>query len=196
MSAGRRHIAGIRWPVSHAEGSTAAPDAWLAWEPMVQFRLCEVSSSSAIAWIGFAREVLAEVKSESEVFLPPETAAAIEGHLDEWETRATLGPSLSLQVDMPADELEHLGHVFLQLSRYSIEQADRRGYDISPPESDEFFAALSEAVIGALEFSGEDSSTEFATGLRDAWPRTDRLLPDGTMMPVSGRLGPVDCRGR
>ncbi len=163
---------------------------------MVQFRLCEVPSSSAIAWIGFARQVVAEARTAKEVFLPPETEAVIEGHLDEWETQAALGPSLSLRVDMPADELEHLGHIFLQLARYSIDQADRRGYDISPPESDEFFAALSEALIAALEFSGESSATEFATGLRDSWPRTDRLLPDGTMVPVAKRAGSVDCYGR
>jgi len=90
-------------------------------------------------------------------------------------------------VEMPAEELEHLGHVFLQVSQYAVDKADRRGFDVSPPESDEFFAALSEAVIAALEFSGEDSATEFATGLRSDWPRTDRLLSDGTMLPVGER---------
>ena len=89
---------------------------------------------------------------------------------------------------MPADQLEHLGHVFLQVSRYSIDKADRRGFDVSPPEADEFFAALSEAVIAALEYSGEESTAEFATGLRNDWPRTDRLLPDGTMVPASSRF--------
>jgi hypothetical protein len=163
---------------------------------MVQFRLCEVSSSSALAWISFAREMLEEVASDPQISIPGETLAVVNGHLDDWETQATLGPKLSLQVEVPADELEHLGHVFLQVSRYSVEKADRRGFDVSPPESDEFFAALSEAMIAALEYSGEESTAEFATGLRNDWPRTDRLLADGTMVPVSSRFEAAPSQDR
>lgn len=154
---------------------------------MVQFRLCEVRSSSALAWISFAREMLSEVAGDPQISIPAETLVVVHGHLDEWERQAYLSPNLSLQVEIPADELEHLGHVFMQVSRYSIDKADRRGFDVSPPESDEFFAALSEALIAALEYSGEESAAEFATGLRNDWPRTDRLLADGTMVPVSSR---------
>lgn len=125
------------------------------------------------------------------MFVPPETLAVIEGHLDEWEMQAGMGPNLSLQIDMPAEELEHLGHVFLKVSQYAIAQADRRGFDVSPPESGEFFAALSEAMIASLEYSGEDSAAEFAIGLRNDWPRTDRLLPDGTLVPVGARFDPA-----
>jgi hypothetical protein len=128
---------------------------------------------------------LEEVACGSQVSIPADTLAAVEGHLDEWATQATLGPNLSLQVEMPSDELKHLSHVFLKVSQYSIDKADRRGFDVSPPEVNEFFAVLSEAVITALEYSGEQSAAEFATGLRNDWPRTDRLLPDGTMVPVS-----------
>lgn len=135
--------------------------------------------------------MLTEVACDPQISIPPDTLAVVEGHLDEWETQATLGPKLSLVVQMPADELEHLGHVFLKVSQYSIDKADRRGFDVSPPESDEFFAVLSEAVIAALEYSGEESAAEFATGLRNDWPRTDRLLPGGTLVPASSRFEPA-----
>lgn len=158
---------------------------------MVQFRLCEVPSSSALAWISFAREMLNEVASDPQISIPAETMTVLNDLLDDWETQATLGPKLSLLVEMPADQLEHLGHVFLQVSTYSVERADQRGFDVSPPEADEFFAALSEAMIAALEYSGEESAAEFATGLRNDWPRTDRLLADGTMVPVSSRFEPA-----
>lgn len=161
---------------------------------MVQFRLCDVSSSSALAWISFARATLNEVACDPQLSIPADTLVAVEGHLDDWATQATLGPTLSLQIEVPADELEHLGHVFLRVSQYSVDKADRRGFDVSSPEAAEFFAVLSEAVITALEYSGEESAVEFATGLRNDWPRTDRLLPDGTMVPVSGPFEPAGIR--
>ncbi len=151
---------------------------------MVQFRLCDVTSSSALAWITFARETLARIGATGALVIPQETLAVLAGHLDEWETQASLGECMTLEFAMPAEQLEHLGHVFLQVSEYTIREADLRGYDISPPEADEFFAALSEAVISALEFSGDDSASEFAGTLRNDWPRTDRLMPDGTLVPV------------
>lgn len=156
---------------------------------MVQFRLCEVASAGALAWIGFARKVVGEASSKGRPAVPREILEAIFGHLDEWETRAGMDDTISLQIDMPAEEFECLGHAFLQLASYATAAADARGYDISPPESDEFFAALSEAVICALEHCGEESTTEFAIGLRNNWPRTDRLMPDGTLLSVQSRFG-------
>lgn len=157
--------------------------------------MCEVDSTSALAWIGFARDMLDAVVGDPGISIPAETLAVVQGYLHDWEEQANLGPTMSLQADMPADELEHLGHVFMKVSRYAVDKADERGFDVSPPEADGFFAALSEAVIDALEYSGEGSATEFASGLRNDWPRTDRLLPDGTFLPVSDRFGSEDESG-
>lgn len=158
---------------------------------MVQLRLCEVSSASALAWISFARDTLKDAAGDPGISIPAETMAVVEGYLRDWEVKAQAGPALSLQVEIPTDELEHLGHVFMKVSQFAVDKADRRGFDVSPPEADEFFASLSEAVIDALEYSGEGSAEEFATGLRNDWPRTDRLLSDGTLLPVTGRLRPA-----
>lgn len=162
---------------------------------MVQLRLCEVSSTSAIAWISFARDTLKAVESDPGISIPAETLTVVEGYLSDWEAQAALGPTLSLQVEIATDELEHLGHVFMKVSQFAVDKADRRGFDVAPLESDEFFAALSEAVIDALEYSGEESAEEFATGLRNDWPRTDRLLADGTLVPVTNRFKSSDDSG-
>ncbi|HNG24147.1 MAG TPA: hypothetical protein PLC03_09300, partial [Microthrixaceae bacterium] len=52
-----------------------------------------------------------------------------------------------------------------------------RGFDISPSEGDEFYNALVEAVIVALEHAEDDSGVEFGEALRSSWPRFDRLDP-------------------
>lgn len=147
---------------------------------MVLFRLGEVSSSSALAWIGYARVALRDaVTAPDGVHLSDDVVAALERLLDDWAAQAREGPSLLLSLEMPAEELEFLSHAFLLVSSYLADRADERGYDISPPEGHAFYEALSDAVIAALEFSGEQSSTEFAQVLRGSWPRTDRLDPDG-----------------
>lgn len=157
---------------------------------MVQFKLCEVDSGSALAWIGFARAVLLEVESTGIPEVPAETMDVVRDLLEEWAKWAATDEVFSLQMEMPADQFEFLAHLLLQLSAHATDAADRRGYDVSPPEADEFFAALSEAFICALENSGEDSTVEFATGLRSVWPRTDRLMADGSFVSVASRFDP------
>ncbi len=157
---------------------------------MAQFRLCRVSSQSAISWIAFARTLLGEARGDAALALPDDAIDTLEAHLDDWEQAASIDEEMSLEAEMAPEQLEYLGHIFCRLSSHAVAQADARGYDISPTEGDEFFAALSESLIVSLEQSGETSSVEFAGALRNQWPRTDRLLPDGTLLPVSGRLLP------
>lgn len=145
---------------------------------MVQVQLCEVPSESALAWTCYARRAVREAVADPEgVQLSRGILSMIGRFLDDWEARALKGPTLRLSVEMHTEELESLTHAFFLLSQYATAEADRRGYDISPPEGDEFYAALSDAVIATLEFSGESSATEFAGVLRDTWPRTERLSP-------------------
>ncbi|MFV0318205.1 MAG: hypothetical protein ACK5O2_14745 [Microthrixaceae bacterium] len=154
---------------------------------MVQFRLCDVSSASARTWIAYATSVLLEVRDDPHLAVDSDALDMLQAHLDQWDVLARVGDSLTVHAEIPSDELEYLGHLFCRLSNHMTKQADERGYDVSPPGGDEFFAALSEAVIVALEQSGEQSSTEFAGGLRSQWPRTDRLMPDGSLVAVSPR---------
>lgn len=147
---------------------------------MVYLRVCEVPSASVLAFVAFARGSLEEATTaEDGVDLSPSVVDMMRRYLDQWETQASEGALVAVSSELDLAELEFLSHAFLQMSTWSTERADERGYDVSPPETDEFYAALSDAVIATLEFAGEDSATEFATVLRNHWPRVDRLHPPG-----------------
>jgi hypothetical protein len=147
---------------------------------MVHFQLNEVSSASALAWIAYARDALAAVGRDPHGFaLEPDAVTTITGFFDEWERQAATGPTLMLSVEISEAELEFVGHTFQQVSQRLTDEADERGYDVSPPEGDEFYRALSDAVISTLEFSDEPASAEFGEVLRSSWPRTDRVDPPG-----------------
>lgn len=134
-------------------------------------------SSSALAWIGFARSAIdaAVAGGDDQQTLTPEVEAQMRGLLDSWEADALEGPVLSLSFEIPLEEAEFLVHAFLRLSAHWTTAADRRGFDVSPPEGDEFYGALVDAVIAAMEVSEEQSGMEFGTTLRTIWPRFDRL---------------------
>ena len=147
---------------------------------MVYLRVCEVPSASVLAFVAFARESLAEATAADDgVELSPSVMEMMRRYLDEWEKQARDGALVAVSSELDLAELEFLSHAFLQVSTWSTERADERGYDVSPAEADEFYAALSDAVIATLEFAGDDSATEFATVLRNHWPRVDRLHPPG-----------------
>ena len=146
---------------------------------MIQIRVCEVPSASVLAFVSFARWSLREATEQGGVELSPSVVEMIVRYLDEWEEQAGGGEVVAVSSELEVAELEYLSHAFLQVSTWATEQADERGYDVSPPKADEFYAALSDAVIAALEFAGESSATEFATVLRNNWPRVDRLHPQG-----------------
>jgi hypothetical protein len=155
---------------------------------MLHLRVCEVPSASALAFMDYARGALREaVEGPDAIAIAPGVDRMIEDFIDEWEDQARQGPTLSLSIEISAEQLEFLSHAFLQISEWATTRADERGFDVSPPEGDEFYAALSDATIAALEFSGNDSSTEFASVLRQNWPRVDRLgSTDGSMGPGDG----------
>lgn len=153
---------------------------------MINIRVCEVPSASVLAFVSFARWSLREAASEGEVELSPSVVEMIGRYLDEWEEQAGAGEAVAVSSELEVAELEYLSHAFLQVSTWATERADERGYDVSPPEADEFYAALSDAVIAALEFAGESSATEFATVLRNNWPRVERLHADGDAGGAAG----------
>jgi len=143
----------------------------------VHVKVAPVPSSSALVWIEFARGALADALEDPERagVLTPEVEAQMTDLLDSWEAGARQSPTLLLEFDIPRDEAEFLVHAFLRLAdRWTI-AADRRGFDISPQEGDEFYAALVDAVIAAMEQAEDISGTEYGETLRTIWPRVERL---------------------
>lgn len=146
--------------------------------------LSPVSSWSAEVWIGFARSALALAVSdlEPDPLIDRAMEVRLAELLDSWEVEARRGPRLSLSFEIPDDEAEFLVHAFLRLADRWTVVADRRGFDVSPPEGDEFYSALVEGVIAAMEHAEDASGVEFGTALRTIWPRVERLgdPPDAT----------------
>lgn len=147
----------------------------------VHVKVAPVPSSSALVWVEFARGALAEALADPERagMITPEVEVQMTTLLDSWEEAARHGPTLCLAFDIPHDEAEFLVHAFLRLADQWTVAADRRGFDISPPEGDDFYAALVDAVIAAMQQAEDVSGTEYGETLRTIWPRVDRLEKPG-----------------
>lgn len=131
-------------------------------------------------WIEFARGALtAAVGAHGAPTIDPPVAARLSRILADWESEATRGPELSLTFEIPDEEAEFLAHAFLLVAEQWTAMADERGFDVSPPEGDEFYAALVDGVIAAMEHADDVSAVEFGEALRNVWPRVDRLEPPG-----------------
>ena len=140
-------------------------------------KVAPVPSSSALIWIEFARGALTEVLADPERAggITPEVEVQMTDLLDSWEASAREGPTLLLTFDIPRDDAEFLVHAFLRLADRWTNEADQRGFDVSPQEGDDFYGALVDAVIAALEKAEDVSGTEFGETLRTIWPRIERL---------------------
>lgn len=138
-----------------------------------------VPSASALAWIAFAHDAVdaAAADSDDPALIDPEVAARLHRLLEGWAQQARQADVLALSFEVPPDDTEFLAHAFLRISDRWTSAADERGFDVSPSEGDEFYNALVEAVIVALEHAEDDSGVEFGEALRSNWPRFDRLDP-------------------
>lgn len=128
------------------------------------------SSSSALAWIGYARSVLD--RSDGIVgadALPDEVRDRFGALLGAWEDAARRSDELHWEADVEPDEVEFLAHAFLRIAEALAERAERGGGPSAPPEGDEFYQALVTGIVDAL--AAEDRArAEFAEQLRQEWP--------------------------
>lgn len=134
-------------------------------------------SSSALAWIEFAHAALddAVVASDGPVLIDDDLAGWLHDLLRTWEERARQGPEVALSFEIPSEDVEFVAHAFLRISDKWTSAADERGFDVAPRAGDEFYAALVDAVIAAMEHADDVSGVEFGEALRTTWPRMDRL---------------------
>lgn len=135
-----------------------------------------VSSGSVTAWVGYARTALDDVVTEpggDGVWLPEDTVETFRKYLTSWEDEAASCEEFRWASDIPADEAEYLSHAFFRIASHLATRASERGYPMAPPESDEYYKALVEAFLGALDAEG-NSSQEFSEHLRSFWPGLER----------------------
>lgn len=136
----------------------------------MRVHLGPVSSSSVRMWVAYARTVLAQALSQADA--PPigdEVVRNFEWYLDAWDDAAARQDEVVWVGEIAAEQLEFLAHAFYRLTAVLAEEADQRGYPISPPEGEEFYQALVRAIIEALEHE-DDARAAFSEQLRADWP--------------------------
>jgi hypothetical protein len=129
-----------------------------------------VAAGSATLWVAYARTVLAQsVARPGEHQVPAELVEGFETYLDRWESLAGASDELVWEEDLDAEQVRYLAHSFHRIASGLADEAERRGYPISPPEGDEFYRALVAGFLDALD-AESDTMREFAEELRATWP--------------------------
>jgi hypothetical protein len=138
----------------------------------VRVQIGPVASTSVTSWVGYARKTLDTVVSDpggDGVWLPDDTIATFTAYLDRWDEEARTTDPFRWTADVPPDEAEFLSHAFFRIVTHLAAEAEERGYTMAPPESDEFYRALVESFLAALDAEGP-ASQEFSEHLRAFWP--------------------------
>lgn len=118
-------------------------------------RIGPVSPGSVTLWVAYARTVLAlNLASPMDPLLDERTIELLEHFLDDWEEEATTGTEFVWSVDIDPEQIEFVTLAFFRVAGVLAEAAEARGYPISPPEGEEFYQALVNAVIDALHQQG------------------------------------------
>jgi hypothetical protein len=128
-----------------------------------------VASSSAKAWLGYAREVLTSLRPPGGIEISSDLRESFVGYLTQWEKVAAAGDEFRWETDVAPEIVEYLVHGFYQVATQLADEAEARGSRLMPEEGDAFYAALVRGVLDAL--ADESAPTaEFAAYLRSFWP--------------------------
>lgn len=133
-----------------------------------------VSSASALAWLDYADEVLDELASMApgECFTAPEVLAVFRAYVTSWR-QAAVGSEMVWERDIPAEQVEYDMHAFQRIAEVLAARAEERGA-AAPPEGEDFYLALLNGVLTALQAEGP-SSASYAKHLSEFWPGHDPL---------------------
>jgi hypothetical protein len=126
-------------------------------------------SSSASAWVRYAREVLVTPRAHDAETLPDGVREGFERYLNEWDKAASAGPSFRWATDVDPELVEYLVHAFYRVAVRLSEEAERRGGKLAPPEGDLFYETLVRALLDAMSRE-TPAAAEFADHLRAFWP--------------------------
>ena len=134
-------------------------------------RVGPVPSASALAWVVYARRVLAGAVPDADDLPALDDAVVTElSHLlDEWEVAARRSDELVWVAEIAPERVEFLVHTFPRMAEALAKAAERRGGPVAPEEGAAFYRSLVGGVLESL--AGEDASTsELAEMLGQAWP--------------------------
>lgn len=133
-----------------------------------------VSAASALAWLDYADGVLDELgaMAPGECFTTPEVIEVFRGYVASWRAAAD-APELLWERDIPAEQVEYDMHAFQRVAEVLAERAERDG-TAAPEEGEDFYLALLQGVLAALE-AESPASAAFAQHLGEFWPGRDPL---------------------
>jgi diguanylate cyclase (GGDEF)-like protein len=139
--------------------------------PRVRLTIGEVSSSSALAWLGYASGVLDEVVDGAlDVSVPPAIIEAMRGRITAWAVAASAGPVFRWDADEDAEVVAAIVRHWLPVAEALDRRAAVEGVR-APVASTPFYDALVPALLSAMAAADEDLES-VAVQLVRSWPTT------------------------
>lgn len=133
-----------------------------------------VSVASANAWLDYADGVLDELAAMApeECFTTPEVIEVFRAYVASWR-EAAVGTVMVWERDIPPEQVEYDVHAFQKVAEVLARRAEEHGR-ASPPEGEDFYGALLQGVLAALDAEGP-SSAAYARHLSEFWPGREPL---------------------
>jgi hypothetical protein len=127
-----------------------------------------VSHASAVAWLDYADEALADLRTAPESPVPPHALALFADLLAEWRAIAATDARWRWTAEMPPEKVEFLIRALYEAGLVIERESEAKRARLRPSEADEFHIVLVECVLSALEAEG-GSNAQFVESLRDEW---------------------------
>ena len=137
----------------------------------MKVHLGPVPPTSADAWIGWAREMIAEMRRqpESAVTLAGQVLDDVSLYVDAWAGANCRGDVFSWLVDVDPDELEYLTNAFFNLDTRLSAEVGRGERQAEPADGRTFHLVLVRGLLTALA-AESPAQAAFAERLRSFWP--------------------------
>jgi hypothetical protein len=127
-----------------------------------------VSAASARAWISYATDMVALLRSRADSRLSPSALDAFAGLLDEWRPIAEADAPFRWSSEERPERVQYLLHA-LYIAGTVIEQEAAAGQArLRPAAADEFHIVLVHELLDTLEHESE-ADAHFVREIRNVW---------------------------
>jgi len=130
-----------------------------------------VAQASAVAWTGWADEVVGKLRSEPRT--TSQSAALMDDlgrYLERWISRIrVIDRAFRWHAEIDADELEYLVHALFELDGRLLAEVERGERSGPPDEGRVFYLVLVRDLLDALERESPGRAA-FVDQLRSTWP--------------------------
>ena len=134
----------------------------------MRFELGPVSSASAQAWLAYATDVLALLRTLPEQQLAPGVLDAFASLIDEWRPIAQRAAPFRWSTEERPERAQYLINA-LYVAGTIVEHEAASGHaQLRPAAADEFHVVLVREVLAALEHESE-ADAHFVQEMRNVW---------------------------